>query len=46
MLTAIWTKICALFGADTYGVLLKIILQKIAAKAASTIIEQVKNKEN
>lgn len=46
MLTAIWTKICALFGADTFGVLLKILLQKIVAKAASEIIDQVKNKEN
>lgn len=46
MITAIWTKICAWLGADTVGVLLKIILQKTVAKAASKIIDQVKSKEN
>ena len=46
MLTAIWTKICALFGGNTVGVLFKILLQKVASKAASAIVDEIKNKEN
>lgn len=46
MLTAIWTKICALFGGNTVGVLFKILLQKVASKTASAIVDELKNKEN
>lgn len=46
MLTAIWTKICAWCGGNTVGVLFKILLQKVASKAASAIVDELKNKEN
>lgn len=46
MLTALWAKICALFTVEKVGILLKLLLTKVAANISTKLIDQIKNKEN